>query len=244
MIDKTSCANRLLQTLTAPDFALIAPNLTRVAMESRHVLAEANQAIEQVYFLEDGVASVVTALPDTRPTEVGIFGREGFSGIAILLGTDRSPHRTFMQVEGTAALRIPAGELLAAAAKSDTLRAVLLRYVQTFLIQTASSAVANAQSRVEARLARWLLMCHDRVDGDEIALTHEFMGMMIAAERTRVTLTLHVLEGAGVIRSKRGRVIVADRERLEEVAGNSYGEPEAEYLRLIGPLRRSAVTGG
>ncbi len=243
MIDKASCANRLLHALTASDFILLAPHLTRVELEHRHLLAEANQTIEQIYFLEDGIASVVTVPTDTRPTEVGIFGREGFSGTAILLGTDRSPHRTFMQVDGTAALRIAAERLRMVAEKSDTLRAVLLRYVQTFLIQTASSAVANAQSRVEARLARWLLMCHDRVDGDEIVLTHEFMGMMIAAERTRVTLTLHVLEGGGMIQSKRGRVIVVDRERLEDVAGESYGQPEAEYRRLIGPLGRSPSLG-
>ncbi|RYF07179.1 MAG: helix-turn-helix domain-containing protein, partial [Oxalobacteraceae bacterium] len=87
--------------------------------------------------------------------------------------------------------------------------------------------------------ARWLLMCHDRVDGDEIALTHDFIGMMIAAERSGVTVSLHILEGAGMIYSKRGRVIIRDRETLEELAADSYGVPEAEYRHLIGPLGRS-----
>jgi len=95
--------------------------------------------------------------------------------------------------------------------------------------------------RVEARLARWLLMCHDRIDGDEIALTHEFMGMMISADRSGVTVTLHILEGAGMIRSKRGRVIIRDRDKLEELAGDSYGVPEAEYRHLIGPIGRESV---
>ena len=113
---------------------------------------------------------------------------------------------------------------------------MLLRYVQTVLVQTAQSMATNATQRVEARLARWLLMCHDRIDGDEIALTHEFMGMMIAAERSGVTITLHILEGAGMIRSKRGRVIILDRDKLEGLAGDSYGVPEAEYRHLIGPL--------
>jgi hypothetical protein len=92
---------------------------------------------------------------------------------------------------------------------------------------------------METRLARWLLMCHDRVEGNEISLTHEFMGMMISADRSNVTVTLHILEGAGLIWSKRGRVIIRQREKLEDLAGDSYGVPEAEYRRLIGPLGKS-----
>ena len=84
-------------------------------------------------------------------------------------------------------------------------------------------------------------MCHDRIDGDEIGLTHEFMAMMIAAERSGVTVTLHILEGAGMIRSKRGRVIILDRAKLEDLAGDGYGVPEAEYRRLVGPLGRGAA---
>jgi CRP-like cAMP-binding protein len=120
--------------------------------------------------------------------------------------------------------------------ESVTLRELLLRYVQTLLIQTAQSAVANARYQIEARLARWLLMCHDRVEGDEIALTHEFMAMMIGAQRSGVTVALHILEGAAMIRSKRGRVIILDREKLEDLAGDSYGPAEAEYRRLIAPF--------
>jgi len=116
---------------------------------------------------------------------------------------------------------------------------MLLRYVQTLLVQTAQSTATNASHRVESRLARWLLMCHDRIDGDEIALTHEFMSMMISADRSGVTVTLHILEGAGMIWSKRGRVIIRNRELLEDLAGDGYGVPEAEYSRLIGPLGKS-----
>lgn len=83
-------------------------------------------------------------------------------------------------------------------------------------------------------------MCHDRNDTDDIALTHEFMSMMIAAERSGVTVSLHVLEGAGMIRSKRGRVIILDRRKLEELAGDGYGRPEAEYRRLIAPFGKDA----
>ena len=143
---------------------------------------------------------------------------------------------------GATALCIDTDQYLAAIEQSGTLRTMLLRYVQTVLVQSAQSTATNAHHRVEARLARWLLMCHDRVEGHEIALTHEFMGMMIAAERSGVTVTLHMLEGAGMIYSKRGRVIIRDRGMLEDLAGDSYGVPEAEYRYLIGPLGRTSAT--
>lgn len=233
--------NLLLRAMEPDDLALLQPGLTRVPLARRQVLVTADQPIEHVYFPESGIASVVSTLPDQGPTEVGIFGREGFSGVAVLLGSDRSPHDTFIQIEGESALRIETDRLRAAVARSSTLQGLLLRYVQTFLVQTAHSAVSNAHHRMEARLARWLLMCHDRLDGDNIAITHEFMAMMIAAQRSGVTITLHFLEGAGMIRSKRGRVVIQDREKLEDIAGDAYGRPEAEYRRMIGPFGRAAA---
>lgn len=234
-------ANLLLLAMSAPDLALLKPGLTRVPLAERQVLVTAGRPIEHVYFPESGIASVVSNLPEQGPTEVGIFGRDGFSGTAVLLGADRSPHDTFIQVGGDSAMRIETDRLRAAVEQSSTLRAVLLRYIQCFLVQTAHSAVSNAHHRMEARLARWLLMCHDRLDSDEFAITHEFMAMMIAAQRSGVTITLHFLEGAGMIRSRRGRVIILDRDKLEDIAGDAYGRPEAEYRRLIGPFGRSST---
>ena len=231
-------ANLLLAALSADDLALLKPSLERVDLEREQVLCAAMEPIRHVYFPEGGIASIVSVRPDSGRTEIGIFGREGVSGTPILLGLDRTPYETFMQVDGTTALRIDADRLQAAMAESRSLSALLLAYTQVALIQAAACAVGNAHHRLEARLARWLLMCHDRVDGDDIALTHEFMAMMIASQRSGVTVTLHVLEGIGAIRSKRGRVIILDRDKLEELAGDAYGEPEAEYRRLIGPFGR------
>lgn len=177
---------------------------------------------------------------DNGPTEVGIFGREGFAGTPLLLGANTSPHEIFVQVDGHTGQRIDAARFLSAVDQSATLRTALLRYVQTFITQTAHSTISNAHQRIEAPLARWLLMCHDRADGDGLTLTHEFMAMMIAAERSGMTVSLHVLEGAGMIRSKRGRVIILDRHKLEELAGEGYGRPEAEYRRLIAPFGKDA----
>ncbi len=237
---QTFSANLLLSTITPADLALLTPDLTRVPLEHRQMMVWADKPIEHVYFPESGIASIVSTLAEQGPTEVGIFGRDGFSGSAVLLGADTSPHDTHMQVDGDTAMRIETNRLRAAVDESPTLRAVLLRYVQSFLIQTAHSAVSNAHHRMEARLARWLLMCHDRLDGDDILITHEFMAMMIAAQRSGVTVTLHFLEGAGMIRSMRGKVVIVDREKLEDIAGDAYGRPETEYRRLIGPLGRSA----
>ncbi|HEX8382753.1 MAG TPA: Crp/Fnr family transcriptional regulator [Sphingomonas sp.] len=234
--DEIQTNNILLAALSPDDRALLARDVTRVPLPRDLVLVSADRPVDHVYFPEDGVTSVVADMPDSGRTEVGIFGRDGMSASFLLLGADRSPHGTFVQVAGRSALRIDADRFLAAVDESATLRIGLLRYVQAFVIQTAQSAATNAHHRIESRLARWLLMVHDRLDTDEIPLTHEFMGMMIAAERSGVTVTLHILEGAGMIRSKRGRVIILDRDKLTELAGDSYGLPEAEYRRLIGPF--------
>lgn len=230
--------NILFNTMSASDRELLQPHLERVDLVREQVLVTPNEAIKDVYFPEGGVASICSVSVEKGHTEVGIFGREGMSASALLLGSDTSPQHTFIQVDGeeAVALRIGADHLLEAVEQSATLRHLLLRYVQTLLVQTAQSAVANAQYRIEARLARWLLMCHDRVEGDEVALTHEFMSMMIGAERSGVTVSLHILEGAGMIRSRRGRVIILDRDLLRELAGECYGQAEAEYRRLIGPF--------
>ncbi|MGK6324010.1 Crp/Fnr family transcriptional regulator [Sphingomonas sp. DT-51] len=238
--DDRYTTNLLLAALSPEDRALLRPHMTREKLEREQVLTPAGAEIEHVWFPEGGVASVVAHKLDSGPTEVGIFGREGFAGTPLLLGADTSPHRVFIQIDGGTGLRIDAAPFVAAVEESASLRRILLRYVQTFIIQTADSAISNAHQRIEARLARWLLMCHDRNDGDEIMLTHEFMAMMIAADRSGVTVSLHVLEGAGMIRSKRGRVLLLDRQKLEELAGEGYGRPEAEYRKLIGPFGKDA----
>ena len=234
--------NTLLGALSEADRALLAPHFVRVALPRRFVLVAANKPIGQVYFPEGGVVSIVSVMRESGRIEAGVFGRDGVSATCLLLGADRTPQESFVQVNGSTALRIDTDRYLTAVGQSESLRTVLLRYVHTALVQSAQSMATNASQRIEAGLARWLLMCHDRIDGDEIALTHEFIGMMISAERSGVTLTLHILEGAGMIRSERGRVIIRDRDKLEDLAGDAYGVPEAEYRRLVGPIgRRSAL---
>ena len=235
--------NMLLRSLAAKDYERLAPELERIELAQDQLLAPADEPIEYVYFLDGGIASIVAIGINEGRTEVGIFGREGMSGLPVLLGADSSPQEVFIQVDGTTALRIPTAAFRAAIDDSRTMQGLFLRYVQTLLIQSSQSTVANAHDTIEARLARWLLMCHDRVDGDEIRLTHKFMAMMVAAQRTGVTVALHILEGAGVIRSLRARVVILNRERLEQLAGDTYGPAEREYRRLIGPFGRGDDSG-
>uniref|UniRef100_UPI0035CA9236 Crp/Fnr family transcriptional regulator n=1 Tax=uncultured Methylobacterium sp. TaxID=157278 RepID=UPI0035CA9236 len=137
-----------------------------------------------------------------------------------------------MQLAGEG-LRITVDALCSAVGASPSLHRLLLRYVQTEIVQTRQTAYVNGSFNIEARLARWLLMCHDRVDGDDLLLKHDFLAMMLGVQRSGVTLALQNLEGAGRIRARRGRITVIDRERLEAMADGSYGAPEAEYGRLI-----------
>ena len=200
------------------------------------MLLEAGAAISHIDFPETAIASIVAETGDGRRLEVGIFGREGMSGTRLLLGIERNLHECFIQVAGDG-LRMPASALLNAFALSPSLRAALLRFVEVLAVQTAHTAVANGSFTIEQRLARWLLMCHDRIDGDELALTHEFLAIMLGVRRSGVTVAVQVLEGGRIIQAERGRITIRDRRRLEEVAEASYGTPEAEYERLIGPFR-------
>ncbi len=225
--------NRLLLALSVGDFTLVEPQLERVLLPVGTRLVEPNTPIEHVYFLEQGIASVVAATSQDRRIEVGIIGREGLTGIPVLLGTDCTPHECFIQTPGEG-LRIRADDLRRAMAGSASLHHYLLRFVQAFMIQMGQTALSNGSHVIEQRLARWLLMCHDRVDGDELSTTHEFLSLMLGVRRAGVTQTLQVLEDQGLISAKRGQITVVNRAKLEAVAGDSYGVPEAEYARLIG----------
>jgi CRP-like cAMP-binding protein len=225
--------NQLLAKLSVGDLDLLRPHLEPVQLDVRHSLETANEPIKQVYFAESGFASVVAKDEGDRVTEVGIIGREGVTGLPVLLGDERSPNDTYIQLAGSGHL-LPVAALRSAMERSGTLRATMLRFVHAMTIQMANTALANSKVKVDARLARWLLMAHDRVDGDKIELTHEFLALMLGVRRAGVTEALQVLEDRKLIRNSRGKVIIRNRKRLEEAANGSYGVPEAEYARLMG----------
>jgi CRP-like cAMP-binding protein len=203
-------------------------------MPRNTVLATANKPVEHVYFPEGGVTSIVTVEPTGERTEVGLFGRDGMSGTCLLLGADQSPLETFVQINGSTALRISCDRFMTALSSSDSLRRVLGAFAQSLAIQVSYTATSNANYVLKARLARWLLMCDDRVDGPELDLTHEFLAIMLGVRRAGVTETLKQLKADGAIGVRRGMILILSRPDLEGIAGDAYGAPEAEYRRLIG----------
>ena len=228
-----SSENRLLASLSTDDFDLLEPHLESVTLGLRKYLERPNRRIEAAYFPEAGFASVVAVQSKGKQVEVGLIGREGMTGLPIVFGNHRSPHATYIQAPGTGKC-IAATELRKATRASLSLRDLLLKFVQAFGVQTTHTAVSNAQSRLDVRLARWLLMAHDRIGDDTLPLTHEFLSLMLGVRRAGVTETLHVLRERGLISYGRGQIAVKDRKGLERAAGEAYGVPEAEYRRLIG----------
>ena len=230
--------NSLLSALSPDDYALLQPHLHLVSLRKGEQLIEPNEPIQAVYFPETALGSVVVASPEGMRMEAHMFGCEGTSGSDLIVGSDRTPLETIAQGEGEA-LRMTAMAFKAAMAQSPSLLATMLRYVQTVHIQTTYTALSNASHTVDERLARWLLMCHDRCPGDEMPLTHHFLSIMLGVRRPSVTTSLHMLEAMGLIRAYRGMVLVRDRTALQDYARDAYGIPEAEYARLIGPMPKA-----
>jgi CRP-like cAMP-binding protein len=225
--------NRLLASLSTDDFDLLRPHLESVTLGLRKNLETPNRRIEAVYFPEAGFASVVAVQSNGKQVEVGLIGREGMTGLPIVLGNHRSPHATYIQASGKGQ-RIPATELRKATQTSVSLRDSLLKFVQAFGVQTTHTAICNVQSRLDVRLARWLLMAHDRIGDDTLTLTHEFLSIMLGVRRPGVTEALKALREQGLISYGRGHITVTNRKGMERTAGGAYGTPEAEYRRLIG----------
>lgn len=225
--------NRLLAALSKDDRDRLQPHLEPIDLELRKPLEQPNKRIDNVYFLDVGIASVVAVQAKETNVEIGLIGREGMTGLAIVLGNHRSPHATYIQAAGRGR-RIAAAELRKALAASATLQGLLMKFAQAFMVQTAHTAIANARAKLDQRLARWLLMAHDRLDGNALPLTHEFLALMLGVRRAGVTEALNALEGRRLIEAARGRIVVRDRKGIERSAGGSYGVPEAEYRRLLG----------
>ena len=233
---QSSCRNILLRSLPSQDFALLAPALDRTTIKVDEVLAAPGQPIESVFFLETGIVTFCEFHERGSRIGVGHTGYEGFAGWPVLLGSDSSPHEARMTAVGGTAFRISAPDMLAACRASPALHDLLLRFVRVFTVQLSCTVVSSLTQSVENRLCRWTLMAHDRVEGDEIEVTHSEIAVMLAIRRSSVTDALHILEGEGLIRCHRGMVTVRDRAGLRQRAGDTYGTAEAEYSRLIAPF--------
>jgi CRP-like cAMP-binding protein len=224
--------NCLLSAIPPDGYRLLQPHLQSMTFDRGMTLIAPMQPIEHVHFLDSGIGSIISGASDLR-VETGLFGRDGMSGTVALLGAPRDRAETIVQVAGEG-YRLAMAVLTDACEHAPAMRSLLLRYVHVLAVQTSYTALSNVNQSVEERLARWLLMCHDRTTGDEIPLTHEFLAIMLAVRRPSVTTALHVLEGNGFIRSRRGTITVRDRDGLTEFADGTYGVPEEEYRALVG----------
>ena len=225
--------NRILNAMSNSDLALLQPHLEPTPLRFRQCLQAANRQIKDVYFPESGIVSVVAiGGGERRQAEVAIVGREGMTGLAVVHGADRSPCDVYIQVEGDGQ-RISADALREVIDQSVTLLRCFLRFSHVFGVQSGYCALANAQGKIEERLARWLLMAQDRIEADELVLTHEFLALMLGVRRAGVTTALQHFERKGVVETARGAVTVKDRDGLAECANGLYGVPEAEFERLF-----------
>jgi len=220
-VEGNQIGNRILLNLPARECALLYPQLTFVEMRSQEVLQECEQAVKYVYFIESGVASVLTVTEDGRSVEVGVSGKEGCTGLPLAVGFRTSVCRVVVQVAGTA-FRIAAPKLIAILQQCPRLKSRMQQYGHIMAMQSAQIACCNRLHEVDGRLARWLLMSHDRMESDLLPLTQEFIAQMLGTRRASVTVAAGVLQRAGLIRYVRGSVKIADRQGLEEASCECY----------------------
>jgi len=225
--------NLLLRSLRPGDAALLRPHLRRVVLAPGDIVAAAGAPLERALFPETVVVSVGDGQEaDTRP-DAGMVGHDGMIGWSLLLGCPNSLLSGVVRIRPGSAVEMDAARLMHACRVSSTLHASLLRFVDLFMRQMATT-IASSSDGVERRVARWLLMLHDRSDADAFAVTHDHIGAALHVRRASVTDCFHLLEGDGILKCTRGRIVIRDRTRLEHIAGSSYGLVEAQYANEIG----------
>ena len=192
------------------------------------LIYNALDTIHDVYFLNSGIASLLSITQDGDTIEVGMVGSEGMLGIAVVLGIEKMPYQVIMQVEGTA-LRMNARALKQEFSQNKLLRDVLLRYLYTLMAQLSQSAVCNHFHTLEARLCRWLLITSDFVKSNEFKITHEFLSRILGSRRQGVTEAANSIRKAGIISYVRGHITILDREALESISCECYGVVKEAY---------------
>jgi CRP-like cAMP-binding protein len=209
------------------------PRLATIPLSAGQSIARAGVPIDAVFFPRDSVISAVTRMRDGADVEVTVVGREGFYGLQVALGDGTSSTEAMVQIAGSA-YGLRSAEFLASLAADAALTARVLRYAQAVIEAVSQFSSCNRLHPINERCARWLLMAHDRVDGDEIFLTHEFIATMLGVRRPGVTLAVAVLERSGLIELHRARIVVRDRAGLEDASCECYEVANNAFERLLG----------
>jgi CRP-like cAMP-binding protein len=233
----------LLARLSPDEYQRLLPDLLKVHLPARRVLYAPGDRITDVYFPEDCVISLLTVLGDGVAVETGLVGREGVTGLPLFLGDTAGSQRAVCQIPGYA-WRLPAASFLAAAAGDGRMPALLRRYTQGLLLQTAQGMACSRRHSVEAQCARWLLMCRDRTGTDQLSLSHAYLAEMLGVRRASVTVVLGSFQAAGLLSYRRGRIEILDRPALTAVACDCYGVLAEAFAHLIAPLQPAGPAEG
>ena len=215
-------SNVILLSLPPEEYTLLRPHLEPVELRQYEILHEPGERIDYAYFLNEGMMSLVALNHDGRSVEVGIVGKEGMVGMSLMMGLRRGIFRSIMQMAGRG-LRIGAKSFQDVLLRAPHLQAELCRFALIHGMEVAQLAACNRLHEIDQRLARWLLMCQDRVDFPLLPLTHDFLAQMLGTGRPSVSLAAAVLEDAGLIENLRGTVRLLNRKSLEEAACECYG---------------------
>ena len=229
-------ANRILMLLSAPALAHLEPHLTHLPLSSRDILHQPDVPIDTVYFPTDGAVSLVAFGASGGAVEVGTVGCEGIVGLAALFGATSTPMQAIIQLPGEG-FRMPAAVARAGYASGGEFTDIVNRFAAAQMVQTGQTAACNRLHPLNQRAARWLLTMHDRVEGDMLPLTHEFLSVMLGTARPKVTVALSRLSRAGLVRIGRAAVTVVDRTGLEGASCGCYDIIRTEYERLVGSRR-------
>jgi CRP-like cAMP-binding protein len=228
----TSVGNRLLAALPPADLGLLAPYLQQVSLKQDAVLVRSGDRNEQVYFPHSGTISFMLDTPNGQTVATSVIGQEGAVGMLSVLGPSLSPTTAVVRVAGIAS-QISASRFHAAFGQSSAIKHAVQTHTRALLMQLQHVAACNALHPVEARMARWLLHIHDRIDGTFIPLTQEALSQLLGVRRTTVTLVVRKLRASGAVRSARRGLVEIDRPRLEEVACECYKVMHCQYHQIF-----------
>lgn len=234
---KAPSANAILSVLPPSERTLLMPLLRPTDLTIRQTLQEPGEPLEHLWFPRRGVLSMLSTMEDGSLVEVATIGNEGMVGLGAVLGTNQMAQKIFCQIVGEAD-RLRIADFERVRSNLPVLNLLLLRYAAALVAQIAQGSACNRLHTIESRCARWLLMTHDRVDGDRFQLTQDFLAQMLGVARPSVTIAAGMLQAAGLIRYVRGTIDILDRLRLEDASCECYGIIRAEFARLV-----AAATG-
>jgi CRP-like cAMP-binding protein len=224
--------NRLLAALPKKEYQHLLTELEEVTLTFGDILFDPGNIIRHVYFPNDSIISLLSAVEDRAMLEVGIVGNDGMAGLSVFMGINKSRNRALVQGAGTA-MRMKAAALRKEVSNGGALHNLLHLYTHSLLTQISQSAACNRFHLVNARLARWLLMTHDRVKGDEFYLTQEFISHMLGVRREQVTLAASTLQKQKLISYSRGQIKILNRTGLVAISCNCYKVVKEEYDNFL-----------